>query len=420
MAKKSNISGFYKLKLNERLKHIKENCNLTDEEIKSLKKTGTLEFRQVDRMVENAIGTFEIPLGLALNFKINNKDYIIPMATEEPSVIAAASNAAKIARASGGFKATSTDPIMIAQIQLTKISDINKAKNSILNHKKELIRLANDQDPMLVKFGGGAKDLEIRNIKTKEGNMLIIHLLVDVRDAMGANALNTMAEAIAPKIEDITGGKVYLRIISNLADRRLAKAEAIFSKENLGGEDVIDGILSAYYFAEVDHYRATTHNKGIMNGISALVRATGNDTRAIESGAHSFAAKDGKYKPLAKYEKNENGDLVGKIEIPTAIGLIGGATKVHPIAKIAIKILEVKSAKELSEIIACLGLAQNLAALRALSTEGIQRGHMSLHAKNVAAMAGAKGEMIDKIAKKLVEEKKVRIDRAKEILNEIQ
>jgi len=423
----SNISGFYRMGIEERLKVVKEFAGLSDEEAKALASTGALEPGQADRMIENVIGTMPVTLGIATNFLVDGKDYLVPMAIEEPSVVAAASNSAKVARENGGFRTSATDPIMIGQIQLTKVQDVEKGKSALLEHKAELLELANSKDPMLVKLGGGAKDLEVRIIDSISGPMIINHLLVNCLDAMGANAVNTMAEAISPRIEELTGGKVYLRIISNLAVHRLARAEAIFSKEALGGEEVVNGILEAYAFAAADPFRCATHNKGIMNGIDAVVLATGNDFRAIEAGAHAYAAwKEGGYKPLTHYEKNENGDIVGSIELPMAVGLIGGATAVHPTAKACVKILGVKSAAELGGIIASVGLAQNFAAMRALATEGIQRGHMSLHAQNVVAMAAEKlgikatPELIDKIAPMLVKEKKVRIDRAEELIREMQ
>jgi hydroxymethylglutaryl-CoA reductase len=308
---------------------------------------------------------------------------------------------------------------MIGQIQVVDVEDPQKAKDNILSNKEKIIELANEQDPILVKFGGGTKDIGVRVIDTIKGPMAIVHLLVDCRDAMGANAVNTMAEAVSPLIEEITGGKVLLRIISNLAVLRLARAKAIFSKDVLGGEEVVDAVMNAYAFAAADPYRCTTHNKGIMNGVTAVVLASGNDTRAVEAGAHAYAAFKGEYKPLTHYEKNKDGDLVGSIEIPTAVGLIGGATAVHPVAKANVKILGVKTASELGEVMAAAGLAQNFAALRALATEGIQRGHMSLHARNIAQTAGARGDEIDKVVERLVAEGKVRMDRAKEILEEI-
>lgn len=413
------ISGFYKLSPAERLEIVKEFADLTDEEIDAIRNTGGIGIEQADLMIENVIGTFDLPLGIATNFLINGKDYLVPMAIEEPSVVAAASNSAKMAHVEGGFETSSTDPVMIGQIQLVDVEDASKAQEDIQSKKKEIIELANEQDPLLVKFGGGAKDIEVRIIDSMKGPMAIVHLLVDCRDAMGANAVNTMAEAVSPLIEEITGGKALLRIISNLAVFRLARAKAVFSKDAIGGEEVVDAVMNAYAFAAVDPYRCATHNKGIMNGVTAVVFATGNDTRAVEAGAHAYAAFKGEYKPLTHYEKNKDGNLVGSIEIPAAVGLVGGATAVHPVAKANVKILGVKTASELGEVMAAVGLAQNFAALRALATEGIQRGHMSLHARNVAVTAGATGELIDKVVEKLVSEKQVRLDRAKEILEEI-
>jgi len=419
MTKTSKISGFFKLGPKERLDIVSKFADLTEEEINAINGTNGMSLEQADMMIENVIGVFGVPLGIATNFLLNGKDYLVPMAIEEPSVVAAASNSAKMARARGGFETSSTDPVMIGQIQVVDVEDPNKAREILLSKKEEIIKLANEQDPILVKFGGGTKDVGVRVIETIKGQMVIVHLLVDCRDAMGANAVNTMAEAVSPLIEELTGGRVFLRIISNLAVLRLARARAVFSKDAIGGEEVVDAILTAYAFAAADPYRCTTHNKGIMNGVTAVVLATGNDTRAVEAGAHAYAAFRGEYKPLTHYEKNSDGDLVGSIEIPAAIGLIGGATAVHPVAKANVKILGVKSASELGEVMAAVGLAQNFAALRALATEGIQRGHMSLHARNIAQTAGAAGDEIDKVVERLVAEGKVRMDRAKEILDEI-
>ncbi len=419
MAKTSKISGFYKLNPKERLKVVSEFSGLTEEEDSCISATGALSLDAADKMVENVIGVMEVPLGVAVNFLINGRDYIIPMAIEEPSVIAAASNAAKMAREGGGFTTSSTGPLMIGQIQAVGIANPNGARMTILEKKDEIIKRANEVDPVLVKFGGGAKDVEVRVIDTPGGKMVITHLIVDCRDAMGANAVNTMAETVAPYIEELTGGRVYLRIISNLADKRIMRAKAVFTKEAIGGEDVVEGIITAYHFAAGDPYRAATHNKGIMNGVTAAVLATGNDTRAIEAGAHVYAARSGVYRPLSAYEKNANGDLVATIEMPMAVGLVGGATKTNPIARAAVKILGVKTATEMGELFAVLGLAQNFAALRALATEGIQRGHMGLHSRNIAIQAGAAGEMVDKIAEIMVREKKVRADRAKELVDEM-
>ena len=414
---KSRIEGFYKLSPGERLKIVKDFAGLSIEEVKGLEGAG-LGVEKANRMIENVIGTIEIPLGIATNFLINGEDRLIPMAIEEPSVVAAASNAARIARRLGGFTAEVTEPMMIGQVQVCNVPDLKAAKKAILGHKEDIQRIANEQDPLLVKHGGGARDVKLQDIHTIEGEMLIVHLLVDCRDAMGANAVNTMAEAIAPYIEELSGGKVYLRIISNLAVHRLARAQAIFSKEEIG-EEAVDGVMKAYAFADADPYRCATHNKGIMNGVSSVVLATGNDTRAIEAGAHAFASFKGAYSPLTRYAKNGDGDLVGKIELPVAVGLIGGATAVHPVAKTCVKILNVKTSSELGEVLAAVGLAQNFAALLALSTEGIQRGHMRLHARNMAVMAGAPPHLVDRVAERLALERKVRLDRAKEIVEEL-
>ncbi len=416
---KSRIPGFYRLSPEKRLELVKELAGLREEEAAVLGNTGALGIERADRMLENVIGGFTLPLGVATNFKINGRDYLVPMALEEPSVVAAASNAAKMARTRGGFTAAATEPRMIGQVQLVRVPDPGSAKKQIMENKDEILGLANQQDPVLVKVGGGAKDLEVRIIQTRLGEMVVVHLVVDCRDAMGANAVNTMAEAAAPLLEEISGGKAVLRIISNLAVHRLARAKAVFAGDALGGEEAVDAILEAYALAEADRYRCSTHNKGIMNGVIAVAIATGNDTRALEAGAHSYAALSGEYKPLTSYHKNADGDLVGEIEIPAAVGTIGGATAVHPAARINLKVLGVRSAGELAMVMASVGLAQNLAALRALATEGIQRGHMSLHARNIAVMAGAQGELIDKVAERLVSEGKVRLDRAKQILDEL-
>jgi len=418
MSKSSLVSGFYKLSPKERLQLVKEFANLTDEEATLLQNTGSLPIEMADRMIENVIGAIPIPLGVGVNFLINNRDHLIPMAIEEPSVVAAASYAAKMVRDGGGFYASSTPPIMIGQIQVVGTKDPYAAKMRVIQAKDEILKKANDQDPVLVSAGGGAKDLEARVINTTQGAMLIVELLVDCRDAMGANAVNTMAEAVAPLVERAAEGKVCLRIISNLAVKRLVRAWCVVPKESVGGEEIVDGIVNAYAFAAADPYRAATHNKGILNGIIAVIVATGNDHRAIEAGAHAYAAKDGKYTSLSTWEKNGKGDLVGSIELPMAVGLIGGAVRTHPIAKIAVKILGVKTANEFGEVLAAVGLAQNLGALRALAHEGIQRGHMSLHSRNIAVAAGATGELIDRVAAKMVEERKVRMDRAKELIDQ--
>ena len=417
--KTSKYSGFYNLSTADRLEEVADFAALTEGEKEMLRRDGALSLKEADRMIENAIGIMPIPLGVAVNFCINGKDYLIPMATEEPSVIAAASNMARICRGNGGFQTSNTGAMMIAQIQAVNVSDVHTARLRILENRKRLIEIANAKDPFLIQVGGGMKDLEVRVVETALGKMVVTHILVDTKDAMGANTVNTMAEALAPLIEELTGGKVYLRILSNLADQRLARARVEIDKEELGGVAVVDAIISAYAFAEADPYRAATHNKGIMNGIDAVVLATGNDTRAIESGAHAYAARTGQYTTLTTWEKTKNGNLAGCIELPMAVGLVGGATKVHPVAKLAVRILGVQSAVELGEVIACVGLAQNLGAMKALATEGIQRGHMSLHGKNVAAMAGVPQDMADAVIQQMISEKAVRIDRAKEIMEEL-
>jgi len=418
MVKSSEFSGFYKLPVSDRVKFVKEFANLTGDDESLLRQTGPLSFELANRMIENVIAVLPVPLGIATNFQINGQDRLIPMAIEEPSVVAAASNAARMARSKGGFSTTSTEPIMIGQIQLIDVPDPQGVRFEILKQKDKLIKHANDQDPVLVSLGGGARDLQVRVIDSALGKMVITELLVDCRDAMGANAVNTMAEAVAPLIEQISGGHVLLRIISNLAVNRIARAKAVFGKEQLGGDDVVNGILCAYAFAAADPFRCATHNKGIMNGVSSVVLATGNDTRAIEAGAHSYAARSGEYTSLTVWEKNSEGDLVGTLEMPMAVGIVGGATATNPIAKLAVKILGVKTARELAEIICAVGLAQNLAALRALASEGIQRGHMSLHARNIAIGVGATGDLIDRISLQMVKERKIRVDRAKELLEQ--
>ena len=419
MNKTPSISGFYKLSPKERLALVKEFAGLSDEECALLQNSGSLPLDLADRMIENVVGAIPIPLGIGVNFLINKRDYLIPMAIEEPSVVAAASYAAKMVRDGGGFHTSSTPPIMIGQIQVVGIEDAEAAKLCVLEARTEILKKANEQDPVLASVGGGAKDLDAKIIHTSQGTMLIVELHVDCRDAMGANAVNTMAEAVAPLIEQITGGCVCLRIISNLATKRLAKAWCTVPKESVGGEEVVDGIVNASAFAAADPYRAATHNKGALNGIIAVVLATGNDHRAIEAGAHAYAALKGSYTSLSVWEKNEDGDLKGSIELPMAVGLIGGAVRTHPIAKIAIKILGVKTANEFAEVLAAVGLAQNLGALRALASEGIQRGHMSLHARNIAVAAGATGKLVDLVAERMVKERRVRVDRAKELIAEL-
>jgi hydroxymethylglutaryl-CoA reductase len=413
----SSIAGFYKLSVEERREIVRKFSGLSEDEISLLRNMGGLGEGNADHMIENVISVMEVPIGIAVNFLVNGKDYLVPMAIEEPSVVAAASNAAKMARVKGGFRAISSDPIMIGQIELTGVPDPFAAKFRILEQKEMLIKIANEQDPVLVKFGGGAKDIEVRVLDEKEP-MLVVHILVDVRDAMGANAVNTMAEALAPYISDISGGKVRLRILSNLATYRVTRAHAVFDRKTIGGDDAVDGIIEAFRFASIDPYRATTHNKGIMNGIDAVILATANDWRAIEAGAHAYASMNG-YTSLSKWERNEEGDLVGYIELPIAAGIVGGATASHPKAKVMRKIMGVNSAKEFANILASVGLAQNFAAIRALAMEGIQKGHMELHARNVAISAGAIGKEVDLVAEEMVKERKIRTDVASDILNKI-
>lgn len=419
--------GFYKKTPEERLRILKEFAGLTDEEADILGKSGALGLDTADRMIENVVGTCEFPFGLGLHFLINGKEYVVPMCIEEPSVVAAASFAAKLSKESGGFETSSDDPVMIGQIQIMGFENFEKAKKVILDKKEKILSKANERDSVLVSFGGGAKDIEVRKIESEVGEMILVHLFVDVRDAMGANAVNTMCEEISPFIEELAGGYTRLRIISNLADKRLARAKTLWKREALEkstkgfmkGEEVVNAILEAYHLALNDQYRCATHNKGIMNGVDAVVIATGNDFRAVEAGAHAYASVSGKYIPLTKYYKNKEGDLVGEIELPVAIGTVGGATRTKPEAKVALKILGVKTAKELSEVIAAVGLAQNFAALRALATEGIQKGHMKLHAKNIAVIAGAKGDEIDEVSKKMIKENDISVESGKKILDEI-
>ncbi|QKY70255.1 hydroxymethylglutaryl-CoA reductase, degradative [Lentibacillus sp. CBA3610] len=416
----SRISKFYQRSPEERLEIVAESAGLSEEEQKILSGEKKFSLNQADHMIENVIGVLPIPLGLAVNFKVDGKDVFVPMATEEPSVIAAVSHAAKYSYSTGGFHTSYSGSIMRAQVQVTGLKDPYFASAKLYEAKEELLAFCNEQDPTLVSFGGGAIDLEVKLIQAEHEKMLVVHLIVDTKDAMGANTVNTMAEASAPLIEKITGGQVVLRILSNLADRRVVRARAVF--ENPFGEDreAADRFMYAYKLAAHDPYRATTHNKGIMNGVTAVVLATGNDTRAIEAGAHAYAARSGKYETLTRYEFGDNGNIVGTIELPLAIGLVGGATQSHPVAKTATKILNAQTSEELSGIIASIGLAQNFAGLKALATEGIQKGHMKLHARNMAAMAGAKDEQIDEVIRIAAENESYTFDGIKEIVKNLQ
>jgi hydroxymethylglutaryl-CoA reductase len=427
----SRISGFYNMTLDESRAQLSDASHLTPESLLPFT-SGGLSPESADHMIENVIGLYSLPLGVALNFMVNGKDVLVPMTLEEPSVVAGASFMAKLARAGGGFTATTTEPHMIGQMQVLDLHNVHLAQLSLLEHKDELLAEADSVDPVLKKFGGGAHNLEVRVINDSPiGPFLVIHLIYDVRDAMGANAVNTACERLAPMVEKITGGRVHLRILSNLADHRLARSrctipvnelafETVAQVGNLSysGEKVRDGIIEAWAFAASDSYRAATHNKGIMNGVDSVVIATGNDWRAIEAGAHAYAARSGRYTSLSTWGKDKDGNLVGTLEMPMAVGIVGGATKVHPAAQAAVKLMGVVRASELAEIIVSVGLAQNMAALRALATEGIQRGHMSLHARQVAIAAGATGDLIEKVAARLVAEKTVRIDKAEELVQE--
>jgi hydroxymethylglutaryl-CoA reductase len=398
---------------------VAEAAGLDQRVLDVLEPAAGLGLEQADHLIENVIGVIGIPVGVATNFTINGRDYLIPMATEEPSVVAAASNAARMTREHGGFTTSSTGNRMIAQIQVLDVVDPQAGRMRLLEHRDELLALAADQDPVLVSLGGGPYGLDVRVLPTRTGTHVVAHLHVDVRDAMGANAVNTMAEALAPRIAELAGGRSLLRILSNKADQRLARARAVFDAELLGGAQVVEDIVHASAFAEADPYRAATHNKGIMNGITAVVLATGNDTRAVEAGAHSHAARAGGYTALSSFEVGDDGNLVGTLELPLAVGLVGGATRAHPVAQAAVQLLGVQSATELADIIVSVGLAQNLAALRALSAEGIQRGHMTLHARTIAASAGATPAEIDRVAERIVAERRIRLEFAEEVLAEL-
>lgn len=421
----SRIPGFYKLSPSQRLRQAQVAAGLTDEEAAILQGSEGLDVSQADRMSENVVGTFGLPLGIAVNFRVNRRDYLVPMAIEEPSVVAAASHAAKLVRAAGGFVAEASSSLMIGQIQVLGLDDLPASRARLLAGRERLLAVANEQDPVLVGLGGGARDLEARIVpETPAGPMLVVHLIYDCRDAMGANAVNTAVEALAPLVEEITGGQALLRILSNLADRRLARARAVMPSEVLAlegfeGQEVAKRIVDAYALAAVDPYRAATHNKGIMNGIDAVLIATGNDWRAVEAGAHAYAARSGLYQSLSTWDIDSDGSLVGTLELPMAVGIVGGATKAHPGARVALKVMGVQTAQELAQVIVSVGLAQNLAALRALATEGIQRGHMELHARSMAVAAGARGDLADKVAARMVEERVIRLDRAEELVGQM-
>lgn len=426
--KNSRLQGFYQLNPFERLQMVKSFDGLVDEDLRALHggSGGALTIERADKMIENVVGTYNLPLGIATNFRINGRDYLIPMVVEEPSIVAGASYAARMVRDGGGFETSSTEPLMIGQVQLVHVADPDHARQTILARKEEILALANAQSRSLVALGGGARDVEVRFFPTSPmGPMLVVHLIVDCRDAMGANAVNTMAEAVAPLLAEMTGGKVYLRILSNLTDRRLARARCVvpaasLARDGLSGEEVVEGILWAYAFAAVDPYRAATHNKGIMNGIDPVLVATGNDWRAVEAGAHAYASRNGHYTSLSHWERDAQGNLVGTLEMPLSVGIVGGATKVHPTAQAALKLLGVRSANELAEVCVAAGLANNLAAMRALACEGIQQGHMGLHARQIAMAAGASGTLVDEVARRMVAERNIKLARAEEIIAELE
>ncbi len=418
----SRIQGFYTRSIAERVDLIRAQVGLTEAEASLLAEGMGLSLERAGHMVENVIGRYSLPLGIATNFVVNGQDVLVPMVIEEPSVVAGASLAAKLARAGEGFTAEVDAPLMIGQVQLVDVPDLEAAQAAILANKQELLASANEVDPVLVELGGGARDIEVRTLRTPSASMLIVHLLYDVRDAMGANAINTACEYLAPTLAALAGGRAHLRILSNLADRRLARArvaipEAALAFDGFEGLDVAEGIELAWAFAAADPYRAATHNKGIMNGVDAVALATGNDWRALEAGAHAYAARSGRYTSLSTWKRDGAGALVGDLEMPMAVGVIGGATRVHPTAQLALKLMGVESAASLAAIMVSVGLAQNLAAIRALATEGIQKGHMSLHARQVAIAAGARGPDIERIVQMMTKDGQIRIDYARSLLN---
>jgi hydroxymethylglutaryl-CoA reductase len=415
----SSIPKFHEKTRNEKLGILELFSNLSKEDIEIIRNEGGINFEQANNMVENAIGTISYPLGISTNFKINGTDYLVPMVIEEPSVIAAASKAAKIARKHGGFFMEADESYSIGQIQVVDVIDVKLAISKITNASAQIISLANSKSNTLSKMNKGAKEISCKQISTESGIILVVEILIDVGDAMGANVTNTMCETVAPLIEKITGGRVILKILSNYSTKRLVRGKAIFDKEELGGEKIVDNIIWAYEFAANDPYRAVTHNKGIMNGIIAVANSTGQDTRAIEAAAHAYASRSGKYTSLTKWKKDEKGNLVGEIEIPMSVGTVGGIINIHPMIKICMKILGVKSAKELACIIGAAGLAQNFSAIRALASEGIQKGHMKLHARNIATSAGVTEELMDKVISQMTSEGNVSVTRAKEILDNL-
>ncbi|MCL6015114.1 MAG: hydroxymethylglutaryl-CoA reductase, degradative [Candidatus Thermoplasmatota archaeon] len=416
--KNSELKGFYKKSTEERIETLKGYCQLNDEEISILENRGSLSQETGEKLVENYISNMEIPMGIATNFSINGRDYLIPMAIEEPSVIAACSNGARIARMAGGFRAYASSSIMFGQIQLTDLEDVYKARTEILMEKENILRIANEASKTLSKLGKGARDITFHDVKYDD-DVLIIHLEIDTGDAMGANIINSMVEKVSPFIEAITGGKVVLKILSNLTPLRIVRAYATFRKDAIGGPEVVQRFIHAARLAEEDIFRAATHNKGIMNGIDAVLLAIMNDWRQAEANAHAYAAIKGSYGSLTHYNLDKNGDITGSIEIPISVGTVGGTSASIPKAKICQKILGVKEARELEEVLACVGLSQNFAAMRALSDEGIQKGHMALHSKNLAIAVGATGDDIEKVAEMLVKSGSINMTNAREILDKL-
>lgn len=415
----SRIQGFRNLTVEERRAAVAENAAV-EAAVLTAFDPGAFTVDQASNMSENVIGVLGLPVGVAANFTVNGRDVLVPMATEEASVIAAASNGARMARASGGFSTSSSAPIMQVQIQVVDVPDPAAARLRLLEQAPALMQTANAQDPKLVSAGGGVRAFDVRLVEADLETYVVVHLSFDVRDAMGANAVNTMAEAVAADVAKIAGGRVVLRILTNLADKRVSRARAVLTAETLGGSQVVTDMIHGYQLAKADPYRAATHNKGIMNGVSAVVLATGNDTRAVEAGAHAYAVDSfGRYTSLSTYELNDQGDIVATLEMPMPVGLVGGATRVHPTAQAALQILGVGTAQDLAEIIVAVGLAQNIAAVRVLASEGVQRGHMSLHAKNIAAAAGATGDEVTKVVEALINERAFRQDRAEAILADI-
>lgn len=424
MSHSSRISGFYRLPLAERRQAVAQDAGMSPQEFARILDSGGLDSAAADKIVENVLGVYGLPFGLALNFTINDRDHLVPMVVEEPSVVAAASNAAKMVRAAGGFHAQMLDDLLAAQVQLFDVGDPEDAVGRIEAATEELLEIGRRSVPNLIRRGGGPRFLEVRSLGDC---MVVVHVLVDCREAMGANLVNSIAEAIGPRAAELAKGQLGLRILSNLCDRRrikvscrvnaqdLAPSRTSEQHRSLDGASVVDAIVQASRFAELDPYRAATHNKGIMNGVDSVVMATGNDYRAVEAGAHAYAARSGRYAPLAIWRRDGE-QLVGELELPLALGIVGGTLRVHPTARLALQLAKIDSASELAQLAGAAGLASNLAALRALATEGIQRGHMSLHARSVASAAGAVGDEVEHVAAALSETRRITVDNAEALL----